>query len=179
MSSRHENGLLCDQFPRLFLFAIDEDATVADFGTTLDLISKFRLPLSVQAFEELQQIQLFLDGLVLDPAAADSRVFPWGNSIYTSAKYYNFVFDQVPKNPTMQSIWKSKSLPKLRVFTWLLSKDRLNTKDLMLRKHWTIDDGPTCVLCSRPDVETRDHLFFQCSFAASCWNCIGISWDCT
>jgi hypothetical protein len=109
----------------------------------------------------------------------DMRVFPWGNSIYTLAKYYKFLFAQAPRDPTLQSIWKSKCLPKLRVFVWLLLKDRLNTKDLMLRKHWNVNDGPSCVLCANINLETRDHLFFSSSFAASCWSSIHIQWDCS
>jgi hypothetical protein len=50
---------------------------------------------------------------------------------------------------------------------------------LLLRKQWAIEDGPDCVLCSGWVLETRDHLFLQCSFGASCWAYIGIIWDCS
>jgi hypothetical protein len=66
---------------------------------------------------------------------------------------------------------------KLRVFAWLLLMDRLNTKDLMQRKNWTIDDGVHCVLCGTHVTESRDHLFFSCPYAAACWTKIRISWD--
>ncbi|PNT69810.1 hypothetical protein BRADI_2g00791v3 [Brachypodium distachyon] len=32
--------------------------------------------------------------------------------------------------------------------------------------------GYTCVLCHQAHMETRDHLFFQCQFARSCWRYI-------
>jgi hypothetical protein len=177
--SWHEDGLLCNQFPRLFSFALDEDVTVADLANSHDLSSKFVLPLSAQAFQELAQIQSYMQGLGADPNALDTRIFPWGSTAYTSAKFYNFIFDQAPRDLTLQSIWKSKCLPKVRVFTWLLLKDRLNTKDPMHRKNWKLDDGPACVLCAIQAPETRDHLFFQCSFAVSCWDFIKIQWDCS
>jgi hypothetical protein len=41
---------MCDQFPRLFSFALEEDTSVADLAITTDLSSLFALPLSVQAF---------------------------------------------------------------------------------------------------------------------------------
>ena len=56
-------------------------------------------------------------------------------------------------------------------------RDRLNTKDLMIRKHWTIDSGSSCVLCTGHNLETRDHLFFLYPFATAWWDFIGIHWD--
>ena len=115
----------------------------------------------------------------INPLEKDSRFFVWGSAKFTSAKYYNFVFGRFPQDSAMQSIWKSKSLPKLRVFDWLLIKDRLNTKDIMLRKSWHLQEGPNCILCDSLQLETRDHLFFTCPFAIECWNMISIQWDCS
>jgi hypothetical protein len=55
--------------------------------------------------------------------------------------------------------------------------DRLNTKDLMIRKSWHIDDTHFCVLCDQHELETRDHLFFCCPFAQECWTRANIHWD--
>src|SRR4051812_34550103 len=66
----------------------------------------------------------------------------------------------------------------MRVFDWLLLRDHLNTKNLMIRKHWTFDGGPDCVLCIGHVHEDSDHLFFRCQFATICWLLVGISWDC-
>jgi hypothetical protein len=69
------------------------------------------------------------------------------------------MFDDRPNQPIMIHLWKSKCLPKLKFFAWLLIMDRLNTKDLMSRKHWHIEGGVNCVLCTGNVGETRDHLF--------------------
>ena len=74
-------------------------------------------------------------------------------------------------------IWKSRCLPKLKVFLWLLLKDRLNTKDLMVRKHWHVEGGHSCVLCDDDVLETRDQLFFTCPFANRCWDTIHIDFE--
>lgn len=102
-----------------------------------------------------------------------------GGSTYTSAKFYKYIFEALPEDVVLKAIWKSKCLPKLRVFAWLLFLDRLNTKDLMQRKNWQIEGGPHCVLCNLSQLETRDHLFFGCPFASSCWGAVGINWDTT
>jgi hypothetical protein len=137
---------LCDKFPRLFSYALNEDLTVAEFANRSDTTDLFALPLSSQAFEELQQVQQIMERLTIDPSLHDSRVFVWGNDQFTSAKYYNFLFARLPQDQALISIWKSKCLPKLRVFAWLLLQDRLNTKDIMKRKHWHTEEGPACVL---------------------------------
>jgi hypothetical protein len=47
----------------------------------------------------------------------------------------------------------------------------------MQRKHWHIDQGHACVLCASHVLETRDHLFFACTFPKKCWDSIRILWD--
>jgi hypothetical protein len=163
----------------LFSYTLDEDATVADFGNSPDLITSFALPLSVQAFEELTSVRAITQDLTSDHADLDRRVFTWGNQDYTSAKYYKFVFEALPEDAALSAISKSKCLPKLKVFAWLLLMDRLNTKDLMLRKNWHVEGGSSCVLCSANALETRDRLLFQSPFADAWWDLIGIQWNCS
>jgi hypothetical protein len=76
-------------------------------------------------------------------------------------------------------IWKSCALPKLKVFVWMLIMDCLNTKDIMLRKQWHVEGGPNRVLRSVHILETRHHLFFDCSYARAFWDCVQIHWDMT
>jgi hypothetical protein len=174
----HSDQLLCDSFPRLFSYSLSEDYSVADFGNSQDLFAHFALPISAQAHDELLEVQQIIQDIEHIPHVNDTRTFVWGAS-YTSAKFYKFMFAAVPCDAAITLIWKSKCLPKLKVFLWLLLMDRLNTKDRMLRKHWEVNDGPHCVLCDQNVLETRDHLFFLCPFAVNCWNRIGIFWDCS
>ncbi len=67
---------------------------------------------------------------------------------------------------------------KIEVFAWLLFLDRLNTRDLLERKHSKAPNVPlSCDLCSLGTHKTREHLFFQCPFATACWNSIELFWD--
>jgi hypothetical protein len=170
--------LLSDRYPRLYSFALDEDVSVASFHTTEDIFSFFALPLSVEAFQELQMVSQLLLEKPINESIHDQRTFVWGTS-YAPSKFYNFLFAQLPTEAAFTAIWKSKMLPKLKVFTWLLFHDRLNTRDLMARKNWQLNSGSECVLCSSQNLETRDHLFFECSFAQQCWESINIHWNMT
>jgi hypothetical protein len=175
----HDNHLLCDTFPRLFSYTLNQDVTVAEMVRSNDPFDQLVLPISVQAHSELTEVQLIMQQVDVEQGAIDARTFPWGSAEYTSAKFYNFMFEALPSDTAFNAIWKSKCLPKLRVFAWLLFMDRLNTKDMMQRKNWNLDEGHMCVLCDQQTLETRDHLFFQCNFAASCWEKVGIQWDCS
>jgi hypothetical protein len=53
---------------------------------------------------------------------------------------------------SIDEIWRS----------WVIM-DRLNTKELMQRKNWQVQDGVFCVLCSQHAEESRDHLIFSLS----------------
>mgnify|MGYP003702955895 CR=1 FL=1 len=75
-------------------------------------------------------------------------------------------------------IWKSKCTMKVKVFRWLLLIDRLNTRDMLDRKHCApVNSDLTCVLCSYGIRETFMHRFFQCPFSSQCWAQFGIVWD--
>jgi hypothetical protein len=47
----------------------------------------------------------------------------------------------------------------------------------MQRKNWLIEEGTSCVLCDGNVLEDRDHLFFLCPFAQSCWERTHITWN--
>jgi hypothetical protein len=55
--------------------------------------------------------------------------------------------------------------------------DRLNTKDLMSRKHWHIEGGVKCVLCTGNDCETRDISNLSTPSVIRCGNNLEITWD--
>uniref|UniRef100_A0A0A9D7I7 Reverse transcriptase zinc-binding domain-containing protein n=1 Tax=Arundo donax TaxID=35708 RepID=A0A0A9D7I7_ARUDO len=69
-------------------------------------------------------------------------------------------------------------MKKLKVFMWLIFKDRLNSRNLLKRRNYKIDgDNYNCVLCNLNLEEFTYHLFFECPFSTRCWNFIGIQWD--
>jgi hypothetical protein len=104
-------------------------------------------------------VQFLCEDTQINPLKVDDKMFYRGNDKYTSAKFYNFIFQSLPQDNGLCYIWKSKSLPKLHVFAWLLLMDRLNTKDLMIRN---IEDTHFCVLYMRlTRVRNQRPFFFQ------------------
>jgi hypothetical protein len=119
-----EGQLLCDKFPRLFSFATDEDTSVAAMHGSENLFTHFVLPLSIEAYSELQEITDILQAIPFQQNSLDQRSFVWGGMNYAPSKFYKFLFAGLPSDPLAKAIWKSKMLPKLKVFAWLLHHDR-------------------------------------------------------
>jgi hypothetical protein len=55
------------------------------------------------------------------------------------------------------------------VFAWLLLRDRLNTRDLLQRRHWKVTDDTHCELCPARIYEDRVNLSFDCNFSRRVW----------
>jgi hypothetical protein len=61
---------------------------------------------------------------------------------------------------------------------WLLSRDRINSRNLLRRKNYKIEgDDYSCVLCNLNVEELSYNLIFQCPFSYECWDYLDINWD--
>ncbi|XP_024007258.1 uncharacterized protein LOC112083462 [Eutrema salsugineum] len=68
------------------------------------------------------------------------------------------------------SIWFSSATPKYSfVVVWLVTKNRLTTGDRMAK--WNTNVNSACVLCGDL-METRDHLFFECTYSGTLWKAL-------
>ena len=63
-------------------------------------------------------------------------------------------------------LWDSFVVPKHAVIAWMAILNRLPTIDRL--QSWGIEARDCCALCKQ-DQETRDHLFFGCSFSRAIW----------
>ena len=65
---------------------------------------------------------------------------------------------------------------KIKVFGRLLLVDRLNTRNMLKRRHYNIGEDHGCLLSGSTEEETLNHLFFYYPFSTHCWNATHISW---
>ena len=63
-------------------------------------------------------------------------------------------------------IWAPYIVPKYGFIAWMAILNRLPTMDRM--QNWGIEVVGVCVLCKQ-EAETRDHLFFNCSYSEYIW----------
>ena len=66
---------------------------------------------------------------------------------------------------------------KLKVFAWLILAERINTKNMLRRRHYHVDDDANCVLCNWIVEETVEHMFFTCPFSKDYWSVVGMNFD--
>jgi hypothetical protein len=112
--------------PRIFLWALRQSAS---------LLNCFRIPMSRGAYNDLLQLQNFLDDLYpVDQDGKDSWIYIWGQHRYSSSKYYDYHFIDIQPNLTILWIWKSKCIPKIKFFAWLLLNDRFNSRNILRRR---------------------------------------------
>ena len=168
--------VLSTQLPCLFSFARDQRISVRNVVEAEDLYSLFMLPLFAQAHAELLELQNELQSVLVFEDQNDVCSLMWGYLDYSSSKFYSLVFKNMAVHPSFTWLWKSKCTPRIKFFGWLLFVHRLNTRNMLRRRHFHIDSGYTCVMCSSGAEEDILHLFFVCPFAVSCWQTIGLHW---
>ena len=98
----------------------------------------------------------------------DEISWKWGGKkIFTTKS----VYDHLNQQPKVRSehIWKAKIPYKVKIFTWLPEKNAILTKDNLIRRKW--QGNPSCVFCDQ--IESVDHLFFQCPVARCIWGMVG------
>ncbi|KAG7578526.1 Reverse transcriptase domain [Arabidopsis thaliana x Arabidopsis arenosa] len=65
-----------------------------------------------------------------------------------------------------KGVWFPQATPKFAFITWLGMHNRLSMGDRMLK--WNQGAHLACVFCQEP-VETRNHIFFSCSYSHQIW----------
>ena len=98
----------------------------------------------------------------------------WGAQLFKTTHYYKFFFREVIAHAAFRWLWKAKSVPKIKVFGWFLLVDRLNTHNMLKRRHYNIGTNLDCLLYGEHIEETVEHLFFTCPVARGIWQATSI-----
>ena len=97
------------------------------------------------------------DTFVWDPSGG-SYTFKTG---YTTLQEVHNQQDWAP----WKFIWKTESLPKIKIFIWTLLKGKILTSKNLKRKGFS---GPSmCQMCLKEE-ETIQHLFLDCTVIKEC-----------
>lgn len=67
----------------------------------------------------------------------------------------------------LRGIWQFPVPPTIRVFLFLLLRNKLLTGEVMLRRNF--NSTGACALCNSGNLESAYHLFFQCPYALRIW----------
>ncbi|XP_039070407.1 uncharacterized protein LOC120217317 [Hibiscus syriacus] len=96
--------------------------------------------------------------------------FPYANWSLINGKW---IWDNIRGSRDKVSwhrlIWFPGHIPKFSLISWMVILDRLPTKDRLARFGLLVDN--VCGLCGA-GMESRDHLFADCSFARGVWGAV-------
>ena len=84
---------------------------------------------------------------------------------YSSSSLYHVINFRGVQPVFILVVWKLGVSPKIHVFLWLLSKNKLMTRDNLRKRH--IIKPLDCVYCL--EQESCSHLFFECIVAKHLW----------
>jgi hypothetical protein len=69
---------------------------------------------------------------------------------------------------SFQGPMEMQMYPLTKFFMWLVLVDSLNTRSMLLRRHYNVQLDAFCVLCNNNVEEDIEHLLFLYPFATSC-----------
>ena len=163
-------GNLRSRYPNLFSFAKTQQCTVASQFTgtwTIDLHPN----LSHTATAELHDLNNRLGSITPEAQAPDIRIASLGKAATTSYFYKLNTFAGVGWEP-YDFVWDPIIPKKYSVFLWLAFRNRLNTRENMFKKNWTVSTHAGCELC--PALETISHILLRCRAAQQVWRQLNI-----
>ncbi|XP_024006618.1 uncharacterized protein LOC112083119 [Eutrema salsugineum] len=103
-------------------------------------------------------------------AAEDTPLWKWKDDtfkrVFNTKRTWILIRDPGSDVLWYKSVCFSHSTPKYSFLTWLASHDRFSTTDHMEMCNTGVNTS--CVLCQAP-TESRDHLFFSCSYSKEVW----------
>jgi hypothetical protein len=170
------NSNKLEEYPHLFSFAKNQDISFAEAydNNNESIYNLFHLPLSTVAHEELMNLQ---NDMFDQELSGENDIWSpaWGD-YYSTKKMYNTLIGEHDTPQPILDIWKTCNIPRQKFFAWLMLHNRLNTKEMMIKKNFYVE-FKDCIICEEWPEENIMHLFFECSFSQSFWWAIGLEWN--
>lgn len=91
------------------------------------------------------------------------------SSKYITGEVYKHLRGSGVVEPWTKAIWTSRAIPRQSFHGWLVALNRLPTRDRLIG--WGLQTHALCLLCNNCD-ESRDHLYWECSFSFDLWSTI-------
>ncbi|KAF8107081.1 hypothetical protein N665_0126s0001 [Sinapis alba] len=90
---------------------------------------------------------------------------------FSTGFFYDCLREVTMSLPWTKIVWIKGGIPRHIFLCWLHYLNRCPTKDRLIQ--WGLNTDPTCLLCNSAP-ETRDHLFYQCSYSWHLWQRVAL-----
>ena len=157
-------------YPNLFMYTLDPDLLIAEAFVNSSWQLLFTRQLTGILYSEWHNLLTHLQNFVPNLTMPDTLYWRWSSvGKFTVHSFYQWLEFGGIKNITFKTIWLSKMPLKIKIFLYLLKRDKILTKGNLIKRGWQGD--PSCPFCG--EFESTDHLFVQCAFVNSIWQWIG------
>ena len=89
------------------------------------------------------------------------------NGVFSVRSAYKTMAVMGKLRSPLNSIWKAKVTPTMRIFFLLLLNNRILTQEVMPRRNFSFQHR--CCMCANCPSESTVHLFFFCPYAVHLW----------
>jgi hypothetical protein len=107
------------QYPELYSYAKNKSISLRKAHDTTTLHVLFSLPVSVEAYNQLQELQLEFVAITLTEMN-DNWTYIWGSAQFSSSKAYKTLTGHSQAAPIFRWLWKTSCQGKHNFFGWHL-----------------------------------------------------------
>ncbi|XP_056848817.1 uncharacterized protein LOC130498972 [Raphanus sativus] len=155
----------------LFLNARSSRLGIPQTATIASLYSNGRWRLPPARTEDQLALQIHLTTITLEER---EDYYEWEvegrfRSKYSMGEIYTYLKGPHQTVSWSKVVWSSYGIPRQSFLMWLVLLDRCPTKNRLIS--WGIQVNPNCLLCNNYH-ESRDHLFFGCTYSFQIWRVI-------
>jgi zinc-binding in reverse transcriptase len=118
-------------------------------------------------FKEWSELNAEFQHFVLHSCDNDTLQWRWNSKGRFSVHFlYNWLEYCGFKNTKFSVLWRTNISLKIKIFVWLVRKNRVLTKLNLQKKGW--NENVRCMFCA------ADHLFVTCLYISSIWKWIAL-----
>ncbi|XP_050232935.1 uncharacterized protein LOC126681437 [Mercurialis annua] len=173
LPSSRQTSPLYIQFPALFKLSRNKTGSVSSFFVHHQLQSSqfpWSRRLRIGEQEQFSELQQLLPSALHN---VEDRFFWRDKRAYTAMSMKQIWFEIFQPNRCVSSfltarIWKEKIPPRIQFFIWLLSRDRISSKEALARRGVIDYNLSSCSYCSL--LETSTHIILHCNIAWRFWS---------
>jgi hypothetical protein len=162
---KHFGKTLAMQFWDLNSICNEKTKTVAEVWVDEEIRLTFRRVFSDVMMIKWEELKSVIEQVVLND---DTDALVWGyesSRVLSSKSCYAIIGYRVVTHVFIPSIWKVGVPPKIQLFLWLPSHNKLATVDNLNKKGFKKPEQ-CCFCCEN---ESIIHLFFECGVAKAIW----------
>jgi hypothetical protein len=168
------NSPLATQFWDIYIISNQQTQTIRDLWDGEQIRGTFRRIFSEEMMTNwLELIEIAKTISFTDEN--DQLIWQYEtNGIYSSSSMYALVNFRGIQPIYLPSVWKLKIPPRIQVFLWLFSQNKIMTRDNL--RHRGMVKPLECEMCK--ELETVKHLMFDCIVARQIWSIVENVFDC-